>query len=166
MIAVRLVRQIEANCDELADGLLDKFQTSPRTSDLRKVPAQELRARSREILRHLSEWLVCKSDHEIEGRYREIGYARAKQEVAFSDFCWGIIFTKERIWDFVQQNEFLRSPLEIYGEMELLRSLDQFFERAICYGAEGYESARNEGVNSAPSGQATKPSSLLVKRLQ
>lgn len=38
MIAVRLVRLIEDHSDELTEGLLRKFQTSLRTSDLRKVP--------------------------------------------------------------------------------------------------------------------------------
>jgi len=37
---------------------------------------------------------------------------------------------------------FLRGPLEIFGEMELLRLLDQFFDRAICYTAEGYQDAK------------------------
>ena len=52
--------------------------------------------------------------------------------------------TKEQIWDFLQQQGFLRGPLEIYGEMELLRLLDQFFDRAVCYVAEGYETAKME----------------------
>ena len=55
MIAVRLVRLIEQHSDELTDGLLQKFQTSARTTDLRKVPIQELRNRSHEILRNLSD---------------------------------------------------------------------------------------------------------------
>ena len=62
-----------------------------------------------------------------------------------------MIFTKEQIWDFIQQQGYLQGPLEIYGEMELLRLLDQFFERAICYGAEGYESVRSQARNGVPS---------------
>jgi hypothetical protein len=142
MIAVRLVRLIEAHSDELADGLLTKFQTSSRTRDLRNVPAQELRERSLEVMRHLSEWLVCKSDSDIERRYREMGFTRSVQKVSFADFCWAMVLTKEQIWDFIQREGFLGGPLEIYGAMELLRMLDQFFERAICFGAEGYESAK------------------------
>jgi len=46
-----------------------EFLTSPHTSDLRKVLAQELRKRTGEILRHLSEWLLSKSDGDIERRY-------------------------------------------------------------------------------------------------
>jgi hypothetical protein len=124
--------------------LLKKFQTSPRTSDLRKVPAQELRNRNCEILRHVSEWLLSKSDGDIARRYSEMGSLRATQAVSLADLYWAIVLTKEHIWDFLQQQGFLRGPLEIYGEMELLRLLDQFFDRAICYVAEGYERASME----------------------
>lgn len=50
----------------------------------------------------------------------------------------------------VQQEGYLQGPLEIYGEMELLRLLDQFFEGAIGYGAEGYESARTQMSDGEP----------------
>jgi hypothetical protein len=33
----------------------------------------------------------------------------------------------------------MNSPVELYGEMELLRLLDQFFDRALCFATEGYE---------------------------
>ena len=33
----------------------------------------------------------------------------------------------------------MRGPVEIYGEMELLRLLDQFFDRGLCFATEGYE---------------------------
>ena len=144
MIAVRLVRLIEQHCESLTDELLRKFQTSARASDLRKVPAQELRNRSNEILRNLSDWLLTKSDADVEFRYREIGALRASQNVSLAHVCWGIVLTKEHIWNFLQREGFLRGPVEIFGEMELLRLLDQFFDRAICYCIEGYEKARLE----------------------
>jgi hypothetical protein len=147
MIAVRLVRLIELHSDELTDELLHKFQTSARTSDLRKVPPHELRSRSYEILRNLSDWLLSKSDADVERRYREIGALRASQNVSVAHVCWGIVLTKEHIWNFLQREGFLRGPLEIFGEMELLRLLDQFFDRAICYCAEGHEKARLEFVS-------------------
>jgi hypothetical protein len=33
----------------------------------------------------------------------------------------------------------MRGPVEIYGELELLRLMDQFFDRALCFASEGYE---------------------------
>ncbi|HVO60044.1 MAG TPA: hypothetical protein VMT53_03875 [Terriglobales bacterium] len=141
MIALRLVRLIEDHSDKLAQGLLEKFRESPRTQDFSNVPAQELRDRVHEILYHLSEWLLQKKDSDIEKRYREIGARRSAQNVSLSDYCWAIVLTKEHIWEFLQRQGFLQSPMEIYGELELLRLLDQFFDRAMYYVTEGYEQA-------------------------
>ena len=139
MIALGLVRVIERHSDELATELTAKLETSSRTSDLRKVPVEELRRGIQEILRHLGEWLLTKTGHDIEKRYFEIGARRASQGVALSDFCWSILLTKKYIWEFLQRQGFTPSPVEIYGEMELLRLLDQCFDRALCFAAEGYE---------------------------
>ncbi len=157
MIAVRLVRLIESHCDELTEGLLTRFQSSSRTSELRKVPVQELRNRSSEILRNLSEWLLSKSDADVERRYREIGALRASQNVSLTDVCWGIILTKEHIWAFLQREGFLRGPVEIFGEMELLRLLDQFFDRAICYCVAGYEEAKVKSMAGMPRASHSRP---------
>jgi hypothetical protein len=139
MIALRLVRLIERHSDELTAELVAKLETSSRTAELSKVPAEELQRQFQEILRHFGEWLLTKTSHDIEERYFEIGGRRASQGVALSDLCWAIIVTKEHLWDFLQRQGFLRGPVEIYGEMELLRLLDQFFDRALCFATEGYE---------------------------
>jgi hypothetical protein len=142
VIALRLVRLIEDHSDELAEGLLHRFRTSDRTKDMAKVPAQELRERVHEILKNLGDWLLYKQQSEIRVRYLEIGARRATQEVSLSDYAWAVVFTKEYIWDFLQREGMLRGPLEIYGELELVRLLDQFFDHALCYATEGYESAQ------------------------
>jgi hypothetical protein len=139
MIALGLVRVIERYSDELAAELIAKLETSSRTTDLRKVPVEELRRGIQEIFRHLGEWLLTKTGHEIEQRYFEIGGRRASQGVALSDFCWSISITKGHLWEFLQRHGFMGSPIQIYGEMELLRLLDQFFDRALCFATEGYE---------------------------
>jgi len=43
MIALALVHVIERHSDELAAELIAKVETSSRTTDLRKVPVEELR---------------------------------------------------------------------------------------------------------------------------
>ena len=109
---------IERHSDELAAELIAKLETSSRTTDLRKVPVEELRREIQEILRHLGEWLLTKTGHDIEQRYFEIGGRRASQGVDLSDFCWSIVLTKEYIWEFPQRQGFMPSPVEMYGEME------------------------------------------------
>jgi hypothetical protein len=138
MIALGLVRVMERHSDELAAELIAKLETSSRTTDLRKVPIEELRRGIQDVLRHLGDWLITKTGHEIQKRYFELGERRASQGVALSDFCWAIALTKGHLWEFLQRQGVMCSPIEIYGEMELLRLLDQFFDRALCFAAEGY----------------------------
>ena len=139
MIALGLVRVIERHSDELAAELIAKLETSSRTTDLRKVPVEELRRGIQEILRHLGEWLLTKTGHDIKQRFFELGERRASQGVTLSDFCWAIAVMKEHLWEFLERQGFKRGPVEIYGEMELLRLLERFFDRALCFATEGFE---------------------------
>jgi len=141
MVALRLVRLIESHSDELTEGLIQKLLSASQTRDMQKVPANELRQRIRELLQHLSDWLLNKTTQDIESRYRALGTRRSAQGVSASDFSWAIVLTKEHLWDFLQRQGFLLNAVEIYGELELLRLLDQFFDRALCYAIQGYEMA-------------------------
>jgi hypothetical protein len=139
MIALTLVRVIERHSTDLATELVAKLGTSPRSTDLRKVPVDELRRQIEEILQHLSEWLLTKTGDDIEQRFFELGERRASQGVTLSDFCWAIAVIKEHLWEFLERQGFKRGPVEIYGEVELLRLLDRFLDRALCFATEGYE---------------------------
>jgi len=143
MLAVRLVRLIEDHIEQLSRDLSEKVWNSPRCSDLNKVPANELQARTREIYRNLSDWLLDKGEALLERRYTELGAARAQQGVAYSHFVWAIISTKEHVRDFVQREGLSESAMELHGELELLHLLSQFFDRVLYYAAVGYEQERN-----------------------
>ncbi|MBO0911784.1 MAG: hypothetical protein J2P13_08330 [Acidobacteria bacterium] len=124
------------------------MRSSKRTSDLQKVSEPELLSSLQNLLEHLSEWLLTKTEADVEQRYHDMGARRAQLGVSLSDSCWALMMTKEYLWEFLEKQGFLRSPIELYGEMELLSLLDQFFDRAFGYMAEGYELSRgtaNEG---------------------
>jgi len=142
MFSIRLVKLIEAHADKLAQGLMHSLQTSPRSSELlRKVPADELKSRAQEIYRNLGDWLLNKTESEIEERYTGLGMRRARQGVPFCGFMWAIILTKEYLWEHLQGEGLLEEPVELLGELELLRNLERFFDRATYFAAVGYESA-------------------------
>ena len=138
MIALCLVRLIETHSGELTTGLLSKFRTSSHTADLDRVPPDELRQRAGEILFNLSDWLLNQTEADVEQRYREIGARRAAQGVALPDLCWSMVMTKEHLWGFLQSRGLLNNVVDIYGQLELLQLLDQFFDRAVCFASEGY----------------------------
>jgi hypothetical protein len=141
MLAYRLVRLIEKHSDALAASLLQRVQTSEHTRDYCKVPAEELKQRVYEIYRHLGDWLLGKSEFDIEQRYREIGAQRAEQGVPLSQLVWVIVLTKENLWEYLKNEAGMERPVEVFGELEMLQLLDQFFDRAIFYASMGFESA-------------------------
>lgn len=142
MLAGRLVKLIEKNSEQLAHDLSEKVWSSPRCSDLHKVPPDELRARTREIYQNLNNWLMNMTEAEVEQRYTELGARRASQGVAYSHFLWAITATREHMVAFVQREGLSDSAVELHGELELMRILGQFFDRALYYTAMGYERER------------------------
>jgi hypothetical protein len=138
LLAYRLVRLIETHSAELAHGLLTKVQTSDKLTGYSQVPAEELEERVYEIYRHLGDWLLGKSEGDIEQRYEEIGTRRKAQGVPFSQVAYVLELTKENLWEFLKTRQ-MDTPVEAFGELEMLQLLDQFFDRATYYSALGYE---------------------------
>jgi hypothetical protein len=143
MLAIRLVKLIEKHSEQLSCELSEKVWNSPRCGDLHKVPPNELEARTREIYHNLSDWLLNKTEAELEQRYTELGARRAQQGVAYSHFLWAITATREHLRIFVQSEGLSDSAMELHGELELMHLLGQFFDRALYYAAVGYERERD-----------------------
>ncbi len=141
MLLYRLVRLIESHSEALATSLLQKVQQSEHTRDFKNVPAKELTERVYEIYRHLGDWLLGKTEFDIEKRYMEIGAKRAQQGVPLSQLIMVIVLTKDNLWEFLRKESPLDRPVEVFGELEMLQLLEQFFDRAIFYAALGYEGA-------------------------
>jgi len=142
MMLYRLVRLIETHSQALAAGLLDQVQNSKLTQNFqRKVPADDLKERVGDIYRHLGEWLMGKDELQLEQRYLQIGARRAGQQVPMSEVIWVIVLTKDNLWEFIKKESVLEHPVEVFGELEMLQLLEQFFDRAIYYAAVGYEQA-------------------------
>ena len=93
-----------------------------------------------------------KDEFPLEHRYSQIGARRASQRVPLSEVIWVIVLTKENLWDFVKKESVLERPVEVFGELEMLQLLEQFFDRAIYYASVGYEMAVAE-----PSSQGNWP---------
>lgn len=142
MIASRLVRMIETHAEQLAGTLIENVHNNEKLAEYRRVTEPELKQRVFEVYHNLSEWLLTKTEGDIERRYRAIGARRAAQGMQLSTLIWGITTTKATLWDFIRREGMVERQVELFQELELLQMVDQFFERAIYYAACGYEHAR------------------------
>ncbi len=100
----------------------------------------------------LADWLLNKTESEIEERYIGLGTRRARQGVPFSHFYWAVCATKECLWEYIQREGVFEEAIDLWGEIELLHSLEQFFDSALYYALLGYEGARAGDVTAGVSG--------------
>jgi len=146
MFAIRLINLVESQADRLSDGLLQKLKNCEDCRSLvQRVPAEELKRRTYEIYRNLNDWLLTKTESEIEERYVGLGIRRARQGVPFSAFLRAVSITKEHLWEFLQQEGLLEKPLELFWELHLAHSMERFFDRLLYSASVGYEST-NKGA--------------------
>jgi len=139
MIALKLVRLIESHHEELAHSLMRRIEESSKCVDFKKfVPREEMERRVEEVYRHLSDALLSKTEHDLFVTYTALGKHRFEQGVPFQQFLWAIMLVKENLWDFLEREAVEISALEMHGEFELLRLLDNFFDKVLYYASLGY----------------------------
>lgn len=143
MISTRLVRLIEDHSSELAQGLTRKLWSHPAlTTFVQRVPPEEIQQRVLEIYKNLTDWLMNKTEVDIERRYTAIGARRAQQNVPLSQVLLAILAVKEHLWDYLKSEGLVDRHVELFQEMELLQMVERFFDRAAYFVARGYESVR------------------------
>ncbi|HEX3598813.1 MAG TPA: hypothetical protein VHU84_01650 [Lacipirellulaceae bacterium] len=139
MVANRLVRLIESHSGELSESLVNKLHSSERTTTYRRIPAHELKAAVLDVYENLGEWLLSKTETDVELRYRELGKRRLSQGVPLSQFMASMLITKDHLWAFLRRESISDGALQLYGELEFLQALAHFYDRAIYYACQGYE---------------------------
>ena len=135
-----VIRLIETNADALADGLWARIENSLRLRKYReRVPREELRQRAYEIYGNLGEWLQNKSEGDVERRYVVVGERRASQGVPLSQLVLAFVATKEHLWEHIADEALADRAVDLFQVLELSRSVEKFFDRAIYFATIGHE---------------------------
>jgi hypothetical protein len=143
ILAHRLMRLIELHADTLAVTLAHKIATSERCPAYRHVCSDELKTLYGGVYGHLGQWLVSKTEEDIANLFMPIGTRRAEQGVPVSEVLWCIVLIKENLWEYLQNEDPLENTAQIFGELELVQMMDQFFDRAMYYAVRGHEKVRD-----------------------
>jgi hypothetical protein len=164
MLGLKLMRLIEKNSDELAVGLTEKLQSSERTQGFRRIPPPELHQTTAEVYHNLGEWLLRKTEKDIEERFRTIAARRAAEGINLHELVWALIISRSHLWQFLTTNTFADNIVQLYGEMELQLLLSQFFDNAVYYTILGYlkvdereSTARERSTESEAAGFLAQP---------
>lgn len=135
----QLIAIIERNAEALARGAVEKLQNSPRTPSYHRLSSDELYNRAYDVYHNLGHWLWKKSDQATQAWYHELGKKRFNEGIPLSETLWALVLTKYHLRDYLAACALAGSAIELYRHQELDRLVCQFFDRAVCYTAEGYE---------------------------
>ncbi len=142
LLAHRLMRLIESHAEELAETLRDQIASSERCGTYTRVSSEELKRLVTGVYANLGQWLLSKTEQDIERNYTTIGMRRAEQSVPASQLLWCIVLVKENLWDYLKDLEGISDPSEVFAVLELMQMVDQFFDRALYYAVRGHEQVR------------------------
>ena len=149
MRAPKLIQRLKDDADGMSERLLEKIRNSRRYSELSlRVPAEEHKRYAADVYHDLMMWLVAENDSSLEHHCVGLGRLRAQQGVPFSHLFWAVCITREYLWEYIQQECLIEEPVEFWGGVMLLRSLNQFFDRALYLALLGYQMAGAEVTGS------------------
>jgi hypothetical protein len=149
MLGIKLVRLIERHSETLSRELSEEIRKSDRTSDYRKIHAQDLQLAATEVYRNLREWLLQKTEQDIARQFRLIAAQRAAEGISLHQFVWALMLTRDHLCHFLRREAFADNIVELHGELELYQSLNQFFDRTIYHAIMGYDEARRQSVKGS-----------------
>ena len=116
MVGLGLMQLIERHSEELASGLTDKLRASGRTSDFRKIPSEELRRTTADVYCNLGEWLLKRTEEDIERRFRAVAARRIAEGVRLDQFLWALIISRNYLWQFLRTQACADNVVALYGE--------------------------------------------------
>lgn len=147
MRALKFIEHMRTNLDGMSDRVLQAIRASDKCSELLlNVPGEEQRSYVTQIYRDLADWLSDPSSATLQERYIALGVRRAQQGVPFHDLLWAVCIAHEQLWDYMEQECLLEEPVEFWGGVQLLRSLSQFFNRALYFASLGYEKTNQNAL--------------------
>jgi len=139
MISTKLVRMIEEHAEQLTQGLLKDIQTNPKTSSYQQFSVEEMYKRAFTVYKNLGDWLVAKTEEDVQQRYLELGRQRFEEKIPLSQVIYALQLTKNHLMKYVKMSGLADTALELHQELDLCSLVTQFFDKAIFYTVCGYE---------------------------
>jgi hypothetical protein len=145
MFARKFVDQVDTHADQLCELFMGKINSSERCRELlRKVPAVELQQSIRAIYRDLMNCLLNRTTSASDEPYLRLGMRRAQEGVPLCESFWAVCASRQYFWEYMESETLLEAPADFWGGMEMLCSLDRFFDRTLYFIILGYQTSGND----------------------
>ncbi len=141
MLSAHLLQRIERNWDRIAAQVIAERDRDPKLQHYRALGDHEIRARARDLAENLANWLNQSDEASLAAHYERLGEVRFREGIPLNELIHKIIIIKRVIRQHATDNNPALTPVEIYAELDLLRTMAAFFDFVIYRVARGYETA-------------------------
>lgn len=141
MVSAKLVHQIEDHWEAITARFLRRLRLQQSLPHISRMPESEITENCRKLLRNLGHWLVSSSEGEIAAFYEKVGRDRYAQGIPLSESIRAVQLLKEAALDYIRDEAFVQTSVDLYAEEELELQLGRFFDLLIFYLVWGYEQA-------------------------
>jgi hypothetical protein len=141
MLSHKLVASIEDHSERLTAVITDRIRQDPELPSIGRLRDSELRDIGCELLHNLGAWLAGEKREAIAGHYEELGKRRCGEHIPLHECVRSLHIVKYETVDYVRNQSFPQTSLEIYAEEELEHRLNRFNDFLVYHLVRGYEAA-------------------------
>lgn len=140
MLANKLIQLAEDHWQAIAEGAMRRIRQEDDLLHMAKLPDSELRDWARSILKSLESW-AGNQDKKLANRYEKLGRQRFEQAIPLHEAIRALHILKFTMIEYVRNEGFGRTTLEVYSEEELEHRVTLFFDWLLYHIARGYDAA-------------------------
>jgi hypothetical protein len=138
----RLVEMIERSADELTTKWIEEVRKHRSTPTYHRYDERKLYERAHSVYSQLGRWLSDEtSKDDIQELYTALGVQRRKEGFDLSELITAFVITRRVLWAKIESEGVLDTALDLNIALQLSNQMLVFFDRAMVFAAQGYESA-------------------------
>lgn len=141
MVSARLVHQIETHWETVAFRLARRIRECREVPTIARRPESELQQVCQRLLSNLGHYLVAGGEVDLAERYEEVGRQRYRDHIPLHEAVRALQIMKEETEDYIRDQGFHQTSVELYAEEELEHHLGRFFDLLQFHMVKGYENA-------------------------
>jgi hypothetical protein len=140
MVSAKLVHRVEDHWEAITGRVMRRLRHENGLPHVNRTPESEITETCQRLLHNLGHWLVSSSEDEISRLYERVGRDRAAEGIPLSESIRAVQIMKDATLDYIRDEVFVESSVDLYAEEELENQLGRFFDLLIYHMARGYES--------------------------
>jgi hypothetical protein len=141
MLAPHLTQLIEKHWEEISNRLIAAIRQHPDMEQLSQRPDVEIREWCQSILEDLGYLISAPKREEVKRRFEVLGRTRFEEHIPLHEAVLRVHLLKDKIVEFIHEQAFPMTSLELYAEEELEHRIGKFFDALVYRLVRGYEDA-------------------------